>query len=443
MDENPSFFIRKIRLLTQALIVSGAFNIGITIFFIYWVLREQPPQPYCEFKPANINEQISLVDSRGCQEVLMHFSKLSFPDLLDYLKSSKLIENGYAERDLALAYLVSIYHFDMQRAFPKDLQPKQKRYLEWKLNNQKPVILTIYPDLTQNHYNILLSFARMERWPLTPKGLFLLLKKQKNENKMDSELADAFAQTPEFWTIDLLFNRTSKILEKQNLLNILLEGPWETLHGFANNQRKLQDLSDARRQKFLVDYIMNGSKEAAVFLLKFDWDFAIKKLDNTQVISLLKNIPKNEKIGENFAKEMLKSPRNSNVQRAASEWLYENIGEVFPKDWSYESTYQKFITENNTESPQVISVQQSLKQASLIDRIKKPSNSSTVSLPVTVKYSNKVSESSLKMPKYYIVKEGDSLWKIARQLGSDAEEIKKYNQLKSDKIKAGMVLTIP
>ncbi len=200
MTPDPLLFVKKIRHLSLALIVSGVLNIGVLSLLLYWVLRERPPTPYCELKPASSEQQqIPLADQRGCAEVLAQLSQLSFPQLVSGLSHAQLIENGYAERDLALACLMAFHHFDIQRALPKSIQPKQKRLLAWKPKGQeKTIMLVVYPDLMQQQFDILIQFAKTERWPLTAEGLFLLLKDQKKKNTFDDHLIETFVLTPEF-----------------------------------------------------------------------------------------------------------------------------------------------------------------------------------------------------------------------------------------------------
>jgi LysM repeat protein len=279
MTVDSSLFVKKIRHLSLALIISGALNIGVLSAFLYWILRERPPTPYCELKPASYEQQqISLADSRACKEMLMQLSRLSFPQLVNSLSRTQLVGNGYTERDLALACLITFHHFDIQRALPKNAQPRQQRLLTWKPDvHQPPLTLVFYPHLTQQHFNAIIQFAKTERWPQTAEGLFLLLKKQKKE-QWEANLVETFMLTPEFWTVELLFNRAGQQIDKQELLALLLEGEWLHLKQFVDQQRQLHDQSDARRQKFLLDYIQAGSPLAAKILLKTDREFADKKL---------------------------------------------------------------------------------------------------------------------------------------------------------------------
>src|SRR5262249_31765779 len=150
---------------------------------LYWVLRERPPTPYFESKPASFEEQQTpLADLRGHSELISQLSELSFQELVNRLSNPRLVEDGYAERDLALACLSTFHHFDIYRGLPKNMQPTQVRYFSWKPKPQDPpVTLAVYPNLQQQQYDALIQFAKTERWPLTSEGLFLLLQKNKKE----------------------------------------------------------------------------------------------------------------------------------------------------------------------------------------------------------------------------------------------------------------------
>ncbi len=67
--------------------------------------------------------------------------------------------------------------------------------------------------------------------------------------------------------------------------------------------------------------------------------------------------------------------------------------------------------------------------------------------PIAVKpppFTNKPASISTRLPcATYVVSEGDSLWKIARKYGVDVSTLKQINHLEGDRLKQGMVLSIP
>lgn len=462
MTSDPSVFVKKIRHLSIALIVSGILNIGILSLCLYWVLRETPPTPYCEMKPASSEQQfLPLADQRGCAETLTQLSRLSFPELIKSLSRTQLIENGYAERDLALACLVSLYHFDLQRALPKNTGLHQKRLFAWKPKERNtPVMLAVYPEMTEEQFESIVQFAKRERWPLTAEGLFLILKELRGNGGEDEYLVEAFTLTQEFWSVELLFSRMKQQVCKRDVVDLVLEGEWSFVKQFVEQQRQLHDPSDAWRQKFLLDYLKLGSPVAARLLLKTDWDFAVKKLDDSQVVSILKLTREDSPEAMLFAREMLTSPRSNSVWRHASELLYAQAGEAMPNEWVYQTALSRFV-------PDIAMAERLSPAPSFPAPASKPASVDKPSLPLKVSVPAKTSPSAKNSspPKQslvvkreneqqgsatvsaqetlYVVQDGDSLWKIAKRFGVGVDEIKKINYLKSDALKKGTVLRIP
>lgn len=429
MTSDPSLLMQKIRFLSKALLVSGALNIVVLLLLLYWVLRERPPTPYCELKPATHEwQQASLSDQKKWSEILTDLSQLSFPQLVGKLSNKQIIEDGYAERDLALALLGAVHHFDIHRGLPKSEQPQQQRYFSWKAKNDEvPIPLIIYPDLEDRHYEALIHFAKTERWPLTPEGLFLLLKKNgENEN-----LSETFFLTPPFWTVELLFSRSGHTIERKEILNLLLEGDWSLLKQFVDQQRQLQDTSDSRRQKLLTDYLKAGSPTAAALLIKYDGDYAVKKLDDQEVIFLLQAMPVQIPESEQYAKEMLASPRSTQVWRKASDWLYQKAGEIPPENGDTKIALNRF------------SSLRAVKPLDTAVAVNPEPPKKAVSTPKAVAAKQEKKNLPPVQPRTHTVQEGDSLWKIARHYGVKIEEIRKLNNLQSDTLKVGAILKIP
>lgn len=468
MIHDPSYYIKKTRLLSKIVFISGALNIITLALFVYWVTRERPPVPYFELKPANSDqEQLPLADFRNSLEVISNLRHLSFNELIGKLTQTQMIENGYSERDLTLSSLVAFHHFDIERALSSE--PKEKRFLKWKnpyTNEQK--ILTIYPGLTDKQFDSISNFAKTEKWPLTSEGLFSLLQKQKHEQNIDPSLVETFVLTPQFTTFELLFNRSNIPPRKQNLLEVVLEGNWYYLKQFNEQQKTINDLSEARRQKILVDYIKQQSEAAAYLLLEMEWEFAIKKLEDAAVITILQLLPTKTPESERFALNLLTSPRSTSVWQQASLRLYEYAGESIPENWSYQTSLDRFAPtkENNkAEIPAVISVEPVLvkvQNAALKEpskevqkakvavstkiaqgdkpKIKAVSSTSSTNSVSSVKPTTQPKKQPYRV---YIVQEGDSLWKISRRFAVDMEALKQFNQLKTNAIKPGSVLKIP
>ncbi|MFT5317437.1 MAG: hypothetical protein ACI8RA_000684, partial [Chlamydiales bacterium] len=117
-DTSNARLWRQVRLLTQLLIVSGTLNIGFISFYFYSVLDEQTKFPRYENMPAaNAQQQAPLADFRGNKEVIRQFQSMTFEQLVGKIAVKDLVEDGFTQRDLALACMVDYYHFNLQVVF--------------------------------------------------------------------------------------------------------------------------------------------------------------------------------------------------------------------------------------------------------------------------------------------------------------------------------------
>ena len=318
----------QIRRLTQVLILSGLLNIVLFSVIIYSFVRERPPTPYCSLKPAGQEEQQSpLAIDLSNSEVLQIYGQLPYYQLIPKLENIQLVDNGYSVRDLALGCLVKFHYFDMNRALQGMEKPKQNRTISFGKNKE----IVVFRDLTPEHYEAIVRFSKTERWPMTSQGLFLHLQQGNTENS----LVDAFLQSKEFMTTEMLFNRADSKVLKSEILKMLLEGTWEMLSTFAAQQHTLQDLSPPRRQSFLLQYIDHNSSTAAYLLLKTDGAFASHKLDDEHVIKMLSLLNAQTIESETFSLSLISSPRSDAVLKHATNRLYAYVGasppEITPK----------------------------------------------------------------------------------------------------------------
>lgn len=449
--------MQQIRRITQALIFSGSLNIILLALFFYFQIKETPPQPYYELKPVtNQDRQIPLAMDQSNAEIVRNFKRLSFEQLILKLSNSQLVENGYAQRDLALGALIKFYHFDFGRALRGLEQPLQERAIPFGVDKEgQPLQIVLYPGLSDSHFQDIIHFANAERWPVTGEGLFQLLQKQPNE--VDLSLADAFYMTPEFLAIETLFKRSDIEVTKSDLLAVITQGDWKMLSNFVERQRQSQDLTPAHRQRLLLDYLANGSKSAAYLILKTDPIFALKKLDDANVLVILNLLNEKTPEAEQFVLAMLTSPRSDRVWQTAATRMYEYVSEPIPEKNLHHAALRRFVTKesliSNTEEP---ILQKKLKVRNVENEIKvRPERSQPKLLrsrivpptpkPITIKNPSKPIKETTQHQHIipYIVKDGDSLWKIAKHFNVSVEKLKAYNHLQSNALKPGSILKIP
>lgn len=457
MTSDNDYLLKKIGVLSRALIASGAINIGVLGLLSYWMLRESPPTPYCELKPKQQEALVTLVNPSGWTDKIAQLGGLTFGQLTERLNSTSPVGNAYTERDIALAHLVAFHHLDLQRALkPKELS-QQKHLIRWRGDSGEAADLIIYPDLSEQEFSTLIQFIQTERWPQTARGLFVVLQKQINDQQIDPTLMETFTLTPEFWSMELLLSRADPSLSKTEIAKIISEGNWDLLMQFADQQRQLQDFSDIRRRTLLLDYVQVKSPSAAKLLLKLDWEFSVKKLNDEQLIMMLELLHHKSGESERFARELLVSPRSVRVWQKAAARLYEYAGEEIPETWDYQATVARFVYPAKPQQTISFPAIPAITKAPKASPSAKPKESGIPRLIAKeeakpakvvkqeVKKAQPVAQPVSKPAsmRSYTVEVGDSLWKISRRFNVSVEKIKEANQLQSDSIKPGVVLKIP
>ena len=384
-------WVNKLRILTMALIFSGALNVGLLAALIFSTLEEtQIAIPFSK-KPSAAVPQVAN------QQLLLKMVKLSFPELVTYLTNKDPVEEGYAKRDLALSALVKVHCFNLEKAL--SFSPLQRRFLL--LSPEQTVEL--YPGLTEEQYEAIIRFAYQEKWPLTAKGLYHLLKNWP-KNTRDASLAEAFFVTAEFHAVEVLFQKTGGAQEKNTLLDLLCEGPWDLVEQFALEQGQILDFSIDKRRSLLLSYLNHRSQAAAALLLKTDYPFAKSRLEDPGMLALFECLKDKTEESVRFCTDLLRSPRSDEVLYASAKKLYGYASEEMPLPFDPKAALSRFGGE--LSSPVVLAKK---------------------TVPT----------------KEHIVKDGDTLWKISRQYKVKVEEITALNGIENGRLFPGMTLLIP
>ncbi len=407
MQDNPqsTFWIRRTRFLTQALIISGTLNIGLVATFAYFVLKEKQETLAIEQQPAK-----NLAAKETNFQLIRSYSLLPYQELLLRLENRDLIEEGLTKRDLSLACLVAFHHFNLDKALGGI--PLQKRTLLFtNQEGQETIDLPVFPGLADYQFQAILQYAKTEKWPLTSQGLYYELKR--SPALRDLTLLDSFYLTPEYHAVGTLFSKSGLNLTREQVIDLICDGEWSTISSFTNEQRTALDLSPDRRRTFLVQ-MLEHSKLAAKLLLDNDRDFVLKRLGDAQILALLDLYPDKTPTLEAFAKELLASPRTDTVCKRAAALLYTLTGEPLPEPYSHAVALQRFLPQS-APAPQPVVIQQV---------------AAALPPPPAKK-------------KMHVIEQGDNLWKIARKYKVSVEEIKRVNHLETEKLRPGKQLEIP
>ena len=330
-------------------------------------------------------------------------SKLSFHELVPFLTNRDPVEEGYLKRDLATAALCSFHHFHLEKALSS--LPAQRRLLALDETRQ----IELFPALTEEQFDAIIRFAYEEKWPLTPEGIFKLYKKWAEPK--EASLGQALLVTPEFHALQMLFQKTEAAQDPALLLQLALEGNWDILDRFSHEQQQMLDLSIEKRRRLLLSYLALHSPTAAHLLLKTDFPFISKRLDDRGTVDLMALLKEKTEEGEHLCLDLLRSPRSDAVWQAAAASLYRFSGEPLPDPFDLKGAMARFVP--NIPTPLA------------------PTRTAAPAVPAAP------------VIRMHVVKEGESLWKIARQYKVKLEEIVKLNQLEKDKLYPGMTLRIP
>jgi hypothetical protein len=333
------------------------------------------------------------------------------------LENRDLIEEGLRKRDLSIACLAAFHHFNLDKALGG--LPLQKRTIPFTSNDGQEVIdVPVFPGLADHQFQAILQYAKTEKWPLTSQGLFYELKR--SPMPRDPSLLDAFYLSPEYHAAYTLLMKTGVNISREHTIELICEGEWKSLSDLTQQQRLSLELTPDRRRLFLFDYLHNHSKLAAKILLDTDPDFVSKRLDDSQILTILDLYPGQSPILENFAKELLASPRTDAVWRRAAAILFTLAGEPLPEPYHHQVALQRFLPQlapKPVEPPTAVIMQ---------TRAPIPAPS-----PARPK------------KKLHTVEQGDNLWKISRKYHISVEEIMRANRMDTEKLRPGKQLEIP
>lgn len=340
-----------------------------------------------------VKEKVLLPEPVLAQEVIKQardfesdgvFSEQSFEDLLLSLGRSERLPSGYQEREVALAYLVGHHDFDLSRALLGLSQVEP---------NGQFGGLPIYSGLHEEQWKAIEAFAKSERWPISSVGLFQRLRLA--EKPYDPSLMNAFFLTHEFLVVETLFNRCEYPLEKAKLLEIMRVGSWGWLEAFAQGLSISKGSLGLKRRQFLVHYAQLGAPVAAKALIVLDSEYLIKDVDSENLKVILKALPNKPSARvEEFLNRLLKAGTHSSLTGLVEKMLRE----VAPPSGEAFAAYVQEVP----------------------DLAVKPRRKRT-----------------------YVVRQGDSLWKIAKRFNAEVAEIKRINELDSDLLQPGRELEIP
>jgi hypothetical protein len=384
----------KSRWLVQTLVLSIGLNAVLLCVFFYFLIRKNPIS--LSYKPKIENVECDNSVSFSIKvPFLEKLQKIKYVHLVDLLKDTRNVEQGYRVQDFALGALASYHDFDVERG----LERGHLRQKKWEFKGKH---FFLFPGCTQADFEKLQLFAKEEKWPFTTKGLFRKIARDSIENS-EPALLYFFCHTPQFIVFETLFARTQVPIQKKRVLKLALEGGWDLFEQFHLEQLKNADFSSHVRRNLLLNAIARNSTEAAMLLLLTDEQFALQQLEDQQMYHLLDLLPQKKELLP-FVQQIASSPRDDRVCRKASTWIAAYAGEGFSE-----------IAGHYYEKP-------GLKELRPVFRQSPPA----------------APESG-----QHLIQPGESLWIIARKYKTSVDLLMQLNHLQTAVLQPGKYLKIP
>lgn len=297
---------RRTRILIHSLIISGTLNIALVATFATFVLKERKGVVLPKLTQEKVKEM-----TLSNREVLESFRGMRYEELVRELFDETHIEEGQRRCDLALAFLTAFHRFDIERAFSGF--PVEKRSFQFE---GEPI--TLFPGLSEERLDAIRTFARTEVWPLTAKGLFQEIRNREN---FPQSLIDAFKNTTEYFVIYRAFQRLPYAISDDVLFSLITKGSWEDIESFAEELKTSSTGSPQSFAPFLTPLMEKKSSLAAYLLVLLEKEYALKKLNDHQMETLLSLLTDRTPEIEAFLTEVKGGIRSDEVQELAGKPL--------------------------------------------------------------------------------------------------------------------------
>lgn len=414
LDSSP--WLQKIRWLSHALIISGALNIGfLGTFFTMTFKNLRKEKQLVAMQPTEEGVRLTYASSLGV-ELLSEYFDYSYDQLRKELENKELVEDGYAKRDYALACLVAFHYFDIHKALSGTVIQTRMLDIVHKEGGER-MRLEVFPGLQDAHFNALMTFSKLEKWPLTSQGLYLKMQQIHDLSKIPPSLKEAFYLTPHFHCLWRLFHRIDISLSSLELLQVVIDADWEWVDGAYQMLCRTQDFGEESRRSILLQLIQRRSQFAAQFFLQYDREFALTKLDDQSILFILSQVDRGVSRADGFARQLLVSVRSDAVLHSAGRKLYELSGEKPPVPYDHTQALIRFLPNF-------------FQKEDFIGKSTRKEAESVIPL--------------MAARRYHVVVKGDTLWKIAADYHVNLKELMKVNHLTSGTIiKPGIKLELP
>lgn len=411
--------LRKLQLLSAALMVSVSANIGLGCAL--WRKCYMPPQ----MRFAELIIEQSDVGEANCA-VLNQMSQWDYARLTVELSNQEIVEDGYSRAALALAMLVANFDFDVQRSLGE--KALQKRTLK---DAKGGVGYELIAGLDGSDFEQIQLFARQEKWPITAQGLHRLIKQGSSLGGSFPHcseghlLADAFMASDAFASLERLF---PKDIPKSELMTIARCLEWDQLARTmsATSSPPIERYRALQRRQLLMSAVDQGCKTAAYLLILCDYDFSLRHTTDEDLAQLLCLLDTYTAEAMNIALSVLKSPRENAIRELAAKKAGGFLNIPLPtKEDQWRLLARALLgkpSDSSCElSPEVLQARPDIKKMTT-EHI----------------HFNQTGESE----RTHVVQRGDTLWKLSKRYGLTVQQLMALNALQRDLLRIGQILQI-
>ncbi len=379
---------KRFRLVLHLLIASLTLNLALIATLFYLGVRDRGLTRGIVKQGQVMRKKKFLTLPPAFNDILSLYLEASFEELVEHLANEDPVEQGQLVCDLALAALAKRHFFAVEQALP-GVTLEKRQYAVQNKETQQWEVVTLFAGLSKDQRVAVRDFARCERWPLTAKGLFLML--QARANQAPLSLKQAFYLSTEFQLVYRALKRHLKELRCDDLLPFLLRVRWEEVEAL---QQELRVAPHEARSLFFTFFhclFKRGDREAGLFLFSFDAETIFRYFTDEEIEGLLDALEVPTPEVETFLTQLTTSLRSDHVRGWAARALERLAGKRGKEEQKKRET---------------------------------------------------VSVDPVRM-KAYVIQPNDTLWKISRHFRVPVATLKALNGLHSDVVVPGKTLVIP
>ncbi len=408
--------LRKLQLMTTALIMSGSCNIALA-GALWQCARNKPTLRHAQF-----TKEGGFLRAENCG-ALSEFANWEYARLLAELSNGELMEDGFTRGGLALAILIEKFDFDVDRALlGKELHRRTLK--DARTAHQ----YTLIADLQTSDFERVRNFAEQERWPMTPRGLFQRFCDQararvigEDLSPIDPSLIESLFASDAFCAFARLFPPD---IPRQYLALTALHLNWSELCPRDLGSYTLAEKSGASslRCDLLLRAIERGSKPAAYLLIMSDFDFALHKTSDLAMQQLLTLVDTYTAEALAVSMGVLRGPRGDTVRELAAKRAchFLNLPPPIGEQWGL---LARALVQSGDFS--------SRGSEEIAERISGAWHASREDV-----------EPVHRALQEHIVQPGDTLWKLSKTYGMTVRDLMRRNDLSRDFLHIGQILRI-